>query len=177
MNDNEWSEFQKKLWADIAHKLSKDKDEHTDQGMVHPLDGEPEVISVSTDMWQYLDFEEMLKNEGEPDYYEVTWSNGDITTPDGEVTGRVDVNDNSEEVTAPKHPSETDNYKTFAYKAHKRCRKCDSDLYHVVSNHLGEPVFHEPHTAYLPHVDKIRKTCHCCAYSWYELPKDYRDNG
>tara|TARA_Y100000034_G_C6804525_1_gene361134 strand:- start:304 stop:840 length:537 start_codon:yes stop_codon:yes gene_type:complete len=174
MNNEDWSEMQKKYWAETARRFSEDMNERVEEGM-SPTEDDPSVVAVHTEMGSYPDFEEMLKNEGEPEFYEVEWSNGELTNQFGELLGRVDENDNTTQ-TAPSYDKEPQvEYKTYAYKAHKRCRKCGTILYSTVRDFSGGTVQRSPHTHYFPAFDQLRKQCGDCGYAWYELPKDYRD--
>lgn len=173
MNNEDWSEMQKKYWAETARRFSEDMNERVEESM-SPTEDDPFVVSVHSEMGSYPDFEEMLKNEGEPEFYEVEWSNGELTNQFGELLGRVDENDNTTQ-TAPSYDKKPQvEYKTYAYKAHKRCRKCNMALYGTRRDHTGGYVEYEPHTSYIFKWDKLKRSCQACGYVWCELPKDYR---
>tara|TARA_Y100000310_G_scaffold259195_1_gene267817 strand:- start:769 stop:1230 length:462 start_codon:yes stop_codon:yes gene_type:complete len=132
------------------------------------------VVAIYTDTNIYDDFEHMLSEEGEPEFYEVHWSNGDITSPDGDFMGRVDWNATTEE-DCEEATDHSGRIKTYAYKAYARCRKCGKKLYGTQRDFTGNHVEREPSTQYIPTSNKLRKVCTNCRFVWLELPKDYRD--
>ena len=163
MNDKEWDNLRKLYWKVFDERSSEETD-----------DGEPDVVSVNTDFGSYPDFEAMVDAEGEPELFEVVWSNGDITSQDGDILRKVGEGDNTGEFYSTGGEKIVE-LKTYAYKAHSRCRKCGTILYSTVRDFSGGTVQRSPHTHYLPALDQLRKQCGDCGYAWYELPKDYRD--
>lgn len=144
------------------------------EGKLESLPSEDSVflVAVHTNMGTYEDFEQMLAKEGEPEFYEVEWSNGELTSPDGEYLGEVKVNDDSEEYYEP-HATRIERVKTYAYKAHSRCRKCGTSLYGSQRDYTGNHVERSPDTCYVPDINKLRKICGTCRFAWLEFPKDH----
>jgi len=159
---NNWDEYQRYL---------------TDSGQLEdlPSDEPVSIVAIHTHNGSYEDFDHMLSKEGEPEFYEVEWSNGDLTSPDGEYLGKV-VNDDSEgdEDDFAPHEPRIERVKTYAYKAHSRCRKCGTSLYDSYRDYTGNYVQRVPDTHYVPDINKLRKICNTCRFVWLELPKDCR---
>jgi len=131
------------------------------------MDNELFVVCVRTPNGDYDDFEQMVIAEGDTEEYEIEWSNGDLTDPEGNYVGTIEYDEPVEAQVGP--------LKTYAYKAHANCRKCGAKLYKCVRDYTGNTVERMPNTTYEPTAEKLRKQCGDCSYEWYELPRDYRD--